>query len=297
MADTTKHPHYIYRYYLRAWAPKDQIYCLRERKNLFPANIMKIGQENSFYEFTICTDEEIAIGYHYAQNGCESIMDIYQFINNELRKLSFEKYDDDKKAELLDFAKQFEESQFNCKIEERLKAVLPVLYKKDFSFLDDEAIAMEFFHAIAEQYCRTKKIKEGTNNAVMELKNPNIRGHNVWILIRHSLAFKMGLSLFYNKYQVCLLENLDGNFITTDQPVINIHADCGNKIPEDFELFYPISPSLALIISKQEKYPDRTILIVDDAEVMSWNERMAELSYNQLFSDKKSILESYRIGE
>lgn len=171
------------------------------------------------------------------------------------------------------------------------------MYKKDFSFLDDEAIAMEFFHAIAEQYCRTKKIKEGTNNAVMELKNPNIRGHNVWILIRHSLAFKMGLSLFYNKYQVCLLENFDGNFITTDQPVINIHADCGNKIPEDFELFYPISPSLALIISKQEKYPDRTILIVDDAEVMSWNERMAELSYNQLFSDKKSILESYRIGE
>lgn len=297
MADTTKHPHYIYRYYLRAWAPKDQIYCLRERKNLFPANIMKIGQENSFYEFTICTDEEIAIGYHYAPNGCESIMDIYQFINNELRKLSFEKYDDDKKAELLDFAKQFEESQFNCKIEERLKAVLPVLYKKDFSFLDDEAIAMEFFQAIAEQYSRTKKIKEGTNNAVMELKNPNIRGHNVWILIRHSLAFKMGLSLFYNKYQVCLLENLDGNFITTDQPVINIHADCGNKIPEDFELFYSISPSLALIISKQEKYPDRTILIVDDAEVMSWNERMAELSYNQLFSDKKSILESYRIGE
>lgn len=121
-------------------------------------------------EFTICTDKEIAIGYHYAQNGCESIMDIYPFINNELRKLSFEKYDDDKKEELLDFAKQFEKSQFNCKIEERLKAVLPVLYKKDFSFLDDE-------------------------------------------------------------------------------------------------------------------------------EVISWNERMAELSYNQLFSDKKSILESYRIGE
>ncbi len=72
---------------------------------------------------------------------------------------------------------------------------------------------MIFFHAIAEQYCRTKKIKEATNNAMVELRNPNIRGYNVWILIRHSLAFKIGLSLFCDKYQVCLLENSDGNFI------------------------------------------------------------------------------------
>ncbi len=296
MAETTKHPHYIYRYYLRAWASNEQIYCLRERKSLFPANLMKVGQENSFYEFSVCTDEEIAIGFYHAQNGCERIMEMYQCINNELKNVPPEQMRDVKGKAIIDFAKQCEETHFNCKIEERLQAVLPCLYQKKFNFLEEEAAAMEFFHSIAEQYCRTKKMKEGTNSSVRELNNPNIRGHNVWLLIRHSLAFKMGLSFFNNKYQVCLLENVDGDFITSDQPVINFHADYGRKIPEEVELYYPISPELALVISKKVEYPDRTIVRVTRDDVMVWNERMVEASYNQLFSNRKDILEKYIVS-
>lgn len=56
MVDITKHPHYIYRYYLRAWAPNEQIHCLRGRNKLFYTNLMNIGQEHLFYKFTACTD-------------------------------------------------------------------------------------------------------------------------------------------------------------------------------------------------------------------------------------------------
>lgn len=295
MADITKHPHYVYRYYLRAWAPDEQIYCLRERKKLFPTNLMNIGQESGFYEFKICTDEEITVGYHYAENGFENIMHMYKWVNYELKIASVQS-DEQRNNELLDFAKQFEETHFNCKVENRLKKVLPLLYKKDFSFFYDETIAMEFFHAIAEQYCRTKKMKEGTINAVSALENPNIRGENVWLLIRHSIAAKIGLFLFSEKYQVCLLESADGYFITSDQPIVNIHAGYGNVIPDNFELYYPIAPHLSLMISKQEKYPDKTIVSVNEVEAMSWNNRIVNLSYNQLFSDKKTILENYKIA-
>lgn len=294
MGEITKHPHYVYRKYLRAWANKEMIFCLREKKNIFKTNIMNIGQENNFYRFTPCTDKEIELGFHYAENGCEKLMLLYQQINEKL----IEAYNSDsckKRDEIIDFAKQSEEKHFNCMIEDRLNPLLELLYKEDFSFLENEINSMQFFHAIAEQYCRTKKIKENTNNMCIKLNDPDIRGDNVWFLIRHSLAFKIGLFLFQEKYQVCLLKSRNNNFITSDQPVINFHSDF-DGIPDELELYYPISPSLSIMVSKQEKYLDKKVITIDDEDVIKWNDLIVKLSHSQIYSHRRELLEKYLIN-
>ncbi len=291
MSNITKQPHYVYRKYLKPWTQQEKIYCLRNNKKIFFTNIMNIAKENYFYEFKLCTDKEIEMGRYFAKNSCDSLMHIYEKLNRELKE-AYNISNNTTKNEIIEFARQSEEKYFNCMVEDRLNPTLNLLYKEDFSFLENEINSMQFFHAIAEQYCRTKKIKENTNNMCLELNDRDIRGDNIWFLIRHSIAFKIGLSLFQEKYQVCLLKNENCNFITSDQPVINFHSDF-NGIPTEFELYYPISPSLALMISKQEKYLDKNVITIDDDEAIKWNDLIAKLSYNQIYSHKKELLEKY----
>lgn len=293
MGDITKQPHYVYRKYLRPWTLNEKIYCLMNNKKIIFTNIMNIGKENYFYEFKLCTDKEIEIGKLFAENFCDSLMNVYEKINNALKEVSLLS-DDIRKNEIIEFAKQSEEKHFNCVVEDRLKPMLYSLYKEDFSFLENTSDSMQFFHAIAEQYCRTKKIKENTQNMYSSIGDNDIRGENVWILIRHSIALKIGLSLFQEKYQVCLLKSENCNFITSDQPVINFHSDF-DGIPDEFELYYPISPSLAIMFSKQEKYPDKNIITIDDEDVIKWNDLIAKLSRSQIYSHKRELLEKYLI--
>lgn len=293
MGDITKQPHYVYRKYLRPWTLNEKIYCLMNNKKIIFTNIMNIGKENYFYEFKLCTDKEIEIGKLFAENFCDSLMNVYEKINNALKEVSLLS-DDIRKNEIIEFAKQSEEKHFNCVVEDRLKPMLYSLYKEDFSFLENTSDSMQFFHAIAEQYCRTKKIKENTQNMYSSIGDHDIRGENVWILIRHSIALKIGLSLFQEKYQVCLLKSENCNFITSDQPVINFHSDF-DGIPDEFELYYPISPSLAIMVSKQEKYPDKNIITIDDEDVIKWNDLIAKLSRSQIYSHKRELLEKYLI--
>ncbi len=295
MTSITKHPHYVYRKYLRKWSTKEMIYCLREKKKIFKTNIMNIGQENNFYKFIPCTDKEIEIGKYFAENGCEKLMLLYQQFNEKLKE-AYNYKSCVKRDEIIDFAKQSEESFFNCIVEDRLNPMLDFLYKKDFSFLEEKSNSIQFFHAIAEQYCRTKKIKENTKNMCLKLKDPDIRGENVWILIRHSIAFKIGLYLYEKNYQVCLLKSKNDNFITSDQPAINFHGDF-DGIPDKLELYYPISPSLAIMISKQEEYPDKDVVTIDDEEVIKLNDLLAKLSLNQIYSHREELLEKYKVKE
>lgn len=254
---------------------------------------MNIGKENYFYEFKLCTDKEIELGKYFSENSCDSLMRIYEKINNALKE-TYNLSDSLRKNEIIEFAKQSEEKYFNCMVEDRLNPMLNFLYQEDFSFLEDKSNSMQFFHAIAEQYCRTKKIKENTQDMCSKLRDSDIRGENLWILIRHSIAFKIGLSLFEEKYQVCLLKSKNGNFITSDQPIINFHSDF-DGIPDEFELYYPISPSLAIMVSKQEKYPDKKVITIDDNETIKWNALIARLSHSQIYSHKKELLEKYII--
>lgn len=293
MGEITKHPHYVYRKYLRAWANKEMIFCLREKKNIFKTNIMNVGQENYFYEFKLCTDKEIELAKYFAEKTCDSLMYVYEKMNNALKK-TYNLSDSIRKNEIIEFVKQCEEKHFNCVVEDRLKPMLNALYKEDFTFLENESDSMQFFHAISEQYCRTKKIKENTQKIYSNFGDPDIRGENIWILIRHSIALKIGLSLFQEKYRVCLLKSENSNFITSDQPVINFHSDF-DGIPIEFELYYPISPSLAIMISKQEKYPDKKIITIDGEEVIKWNDLIAKLSHSQIYSHKRELLEKYLI--
>lgn len=251
---------------------------------------MKIAQERLFYQFYECTDEEFAIAYHYSDPGSNPLLDQLYKMNYELKVAKQE--DLELYQSLLEFNKDFDEVHFNCGSEEYLKFGLENLYNKDFSFFDCEDYKMKFCYSIAEQYCRTNRVKTGLIQSLEPIKRDTINPYNLWFLLRHVMAIKIGMYLTYNNYNFCLFES-DKEFITGDQPLFNTYSSFKIDKPDDFELFYPITPHLALSISKHNSISHKSIINISDNDVEDWNNKIHECCLHEIYSTSEEILNQF----
>lgn len=114
----------------------------------------------------------------------------------------------------------------------------------------------------------------------------------------HILSNLIGLNLYANRKQrtIILVENTTSiPFVTADQPVINMAAGPRDLVtPEKFELYYPLSPTKAMLLL--EPASDFTPLDSSVSESLAevYNLRIAAHSYRQVFSNSTSALQSIR---
>jgi hypothetical protein len=165
----------------------------------------------------------------------------------------------------------------------------------DLSFLEDVRNAAIFYRGLAVQYARTNHIKQ--TKLVMEPKRfqQYLRVANPLV---HMVASNVGLSLFADRerHKIILLENSTAiPFVTADQPVINIATSPkGKKPPAKFELYYPLSPTKAMLLLEPCSDFCPADASVTETFVHLYNLRMAAHSYRQVFSILPDVLESVR---
>ncbi|ELV8684370.1 DUF4238 domain-containing protein, partial [Vibrio fluvialis] len=101
----------------------------------------------------------------------------------------------------------------------------------------------------------------------------------------------------------CMLTNhTEEPFITSDQPVINVHESLTDEIKQvsinECDLYYPLSPKYALIISSSNKYPNGT-LKVNLTMVQKLNTKLAKKAHIHIFSSQESVVKRYAkfVGE
>jgi Protein of unknown function (DUF4238) len=112
-------------------------------------------------------------------------------------------------------------------------------------------------------------------------------GHSLCV----SSADRMGgaaLSRENTTYRIAFLKNVTtAPFITGDQPVVNM---LDPKATNDLELYYPLSPSLAMVLAKDAgKFPDRE-RNVTTFEVERYNYEIYDRSEDQLYSNDLAYL-------
>src|ERR1017187_10470563 len=104
---------------------------------------------------------------------------------------------------------------------------------------------------------RTNKRREATlENAPPD---KSINPDAIWNVLRHIFATNVAWTLFAERRDIktVLLKNETPHaFSTADQPVINTHA---SGIPlshfvHDLEFYYPLSPRLAMLMTKDARY-------------------------------------------
>ena len=95
--------------------------------------------------------------------------------------------------------------------------------------------------------------------------------------------------LIISSAKVSLLKNKTNiPFITGNQPVINIKSEYDNTPAKEIQLYYPISPKLALLFDEKELFENP--ISVDD--VLFYNEKIKQASEALIVGNKKETLEN-----
>lgn len=149
---------------------------------------------------------------------------------------------------------------------------------------------MDFLYVLSLQYFRTVKMREGLSNIPGYV--PGHYPRRTAAVLNHIHATNVGAGLYRERkaYRIVFLGNVTAiPFIAGDQPVINM---LDPKATDDLELYYPLAPRLAMVLTKEAvNFPDRT-RNVTRFEVERYNYAIYSRSDDQVYSNDQSYLRS-----
>jgi hypothetical protein len=296
--------HYVPRFYLRAWARNEKVYCLQGSKILH-LNIRNAGAENYFYRLRELSPQDVDfLREAIIRDSPEGLRASHE----EVVRAFTAPYLAKRKLETLGLAtsKAMAEidriiveinENLHTSIEEGFQPHLAAMISGSLSFLNDAKEAAAFYKGLAVQYARTNHIKQTRLVMAPERFERYLRIANPLV---HIVATNVGLSLYADRkrHTIMLLDNATAvPFITADQPVINIAAGPKDTAPPaKFELYYPLSPTKAMLLldPSSDFLPGDSS--VSETFVHLYNLRMAAHSYRQVFSASPRALEFVRDG-
>ena len=197
--------------------------------------------------------------------------------------------------EKLDLMKSNLMEDFHSDFENFGHRLIKVKKLKDLKFLDDEEALMKTFIFLCSQYVRTKKMQTTFSQ----------RFDNHFTILPkyfHILSFVLATGManglrFYKETKFILLENISvTNFITSDQPIINLKEDEKdiNGNVTSLEFYYPISPRIALKIHYNAIGHKFDNLKVNKEQVEDLNQIIFHKSQDFIFANCTKQLEEYK---
>lgn len=293
--------HYVWEHYLKAWATNGRVWCLQGGRH-FCTNTDNLANERDFYRLEemshvdLAFVERIAIEplspdlQKMARGWIAPFNELFVMRRQyEARGEKLPEFED-----LLDVAINNFEEDMHAEIETSAVTFLADLRDERAAFLDDEANFILFARFIAAQYMRTPAIMNRALDAVGDMF-PGFNMGAAWGLLRTIYATNIGFALFRRRTSLCITFLDAGSttpFITGDQPMVNVRAagTPSGSVPTEFELFYPLSPRLGVLLDFDG--PERATVRrqLSDAETAKFNGMIAERSVKQLYGASKQAL-------
>jgi hypothetical protein len=295
--------HYVPQFYLRAWASRNKVYCLHDKAEIINTNVKNVGAENYFYRLTeLSTEDAEILRGAIIRDSPEGLKPSHEWFVEAFNKpfLARRKLVElgrDMPEALSELDKMIVElnEQFHTSIEHDFQPYLAAMMAGKLDFLRDTKEAAKFYRGLAVQYLRTNHLKNSRlamNDdkfaLYLRIANPLV----------HITATNVGFSLYSGseRQEIMLVDNPTGTpFITADQPIINIASSPrATNPPAGFELYYPLSPTKAmLLLDISSKFHPGARSVTEDF-VHVYNLNMAAHSYRQVFSNQPKVLEAIK---
>jgi hypothetical protein len=266
---------------------------------------MGVAQKRDFYNIDYLNEEEIkvvrAIAIDPSKNPLvremnEGWLDFFKFPYEFGDKLKKQFPNMDSLHNLLEVQPHNLGEELQGHIEKDGARFLESLLKQDANFYLNEEDRMSFMLYLSVQYMRTLKIESNLLEMTKKLSKINVK--KIWPVLRIIYSTNIGWSLSADpkRFKLVFLKNeSDLNFVTADQPVINTYAAKSPNIEvEKLEMYYPLSPSLALLITDKKSHQNQTsIKELSIDEVNQFNKLIIDYSHEQVFSNDKETLQIY----
>ena len=277
MSSIKKSQHYVWKHYLKPWTLNGKIYCSRNGE-IFRTSPDNIAQQTYFYKSNPINAEEIKFSNIYINVLDPSVRNLLKYLLEFYHQTS----DSD------DYFMKCGIEDFHGIVEKKFIPLLSKLYLADLSFFKNKKEKDEFSFFIGCQYTRTNNMRSRLVNSELFVPE-NVNIENVAKIFSLFFAAIIGNWIF-NKANIQFVINKTSElFITGDQPVFNLKADNSMEIdPTEFELFYPISPSQAIILSETK---NKSSSEIRDIERIRWfNSKVRENANEQIYSKYENNL-------
>lgn len=291
--------HHTPRQYLLPWADSDERVAWYGYGKVTRSGLTVVGGEDNFYKLKELTVPDVDCMKLFidglpelGQKGHKRFLRMY-VLPTRLKRHMEKRGDCGPNAmKLVDVVRSNFMENYHASIERGFWPYLDLIKARDFSFIEDLEKAIEFFHGFSIQYMRTKAVKE---RALQETNVLFDDVERVWDVLSYITAVETGRSFFMDRhnFQVLVLDNdTQVPFITSDQPIINIRADAGSfNPPEKIELYYPLSPTQAMLYLENSTPTAGINQSVSIDEAHRYNMMMLDHSAFRVFSNSEEYLQ------
>lgn len=174
---------------------------------------------------------------------------------------------------------------------------------------------MDLIHYLIIQYFRTEKQITNLKNSLLHLKKYwelqyanyplpdyvekflDLNEDSFIFIFIHLKSIYLVESLINVQYKLLLLKNeTEIPFITSDSPCINIYASYIDPFElqgDDFEIYFPISPTLALLYTNRTGYKNienSEITLNNKKMILQFNSSIKKLAKRYLYSNINNLL-------
>ena len=293
--------HFVPQRYLSAWTDGGRLYC-KQGDRVFSTGTPGVAAENMLYQLRYMSREDVlflrekiienikiptlkrhALGWLELFMEAQSILQSAGSIDDLPQSL---------RENLIALEEGFEE-EIHTKNEHDAYYSLDSLRKGDFSFFEDLEKVLSFCLFLGFQYFRTRLRVVQFAETLENFSNLNVSA--VWSVLRIIFGWSLGanmLIMFENKsWKLELLHAASGSeFITSDQPIINLASENQDGALSKLHIFFPVSPDTAVMIDCNSDEPGIFEREITSDEVDKLNRILFTQSYQQVYACSEDVL-------
>lgn len=271
----TKRQHYVWRRYLRPWKqnPNDKGLwtCLLEHKKIAVIGEVDVAQASYFYKIEELNTKQLEFLSKYVSMQPPTIkkygfdlLNQYKVYADLMAKM---RAGDSTLTSIPDIDHKLKEIEINTfehlngKIEIQGSSLIDCRSISDIKSMS-KSVLDESMHYLWVQYMRTRGMKESFVSSMADRPEMQEIGDKTWpfmLFLNTANLWLTGIKKDDARYTI-IINNSNIPFIVGDQPVINIRDNKvdNNGYVTECELYYPLSPDRALLVSfdKGPKYSE-----------------------------------------
>ena len=302
-----KNHHYVWAEYLKRWSKDGRDVCyVSESGKIAKDSVRGLAKERHFYQSRSLSPLQLEIIRLFSskadaniQRGHTSILSKYLQIQRREELLSLlGNTDADARGALEVLNANFIEN-LHAIYENKAKPILHSLASKDISPLQDDDQLLRLSMFLGQQTTRTSVFKQQCLAVADSRVREDMEG--CWWFLSYMFGVNIGSMIYKARSSLtfCLLVNeTRTNFITSDHPIVNVHEGLDEdriSPPEKADLFYPISPKVALMANDSDRFASG-LNNVDESFVLRMNDRISKASEKTIFGMTPEDIRPYRLN-
>lgn len=309
--EAKKRHHYVWANYLARWGrgTKNVFYTTNTGKFAHDS-VRAIAADDYFYKTTTLTSKHVEVIKGFSRKSPGPLHQQHMsYLNDYLMMQQAETIY--RKSGIRNQEVELHLHAMKCNLLENLHAshekkalpVLATLANEQLDVLQDEQHMLEFMVFFGHQISRTKTFRDSaiqvlSRRTPLEIEVAEAMAHAWWFL-SYIFGMNIGFSLYgghHNARHALLINDTRVPFITSDQPVVNVHSCVSETIfaaPEHADFYYPISPRIAYIICDSDRFkPGKNE--VDETTVVELNSKVAAQAMVHIIGDTENAIRPFR---